>query len=89
MLPTVIVNIILEFHDIFDIATKKQKINKVIKNAYNHWALDYGVNPKFNFTEHEAKTCLYPYISGNCFITDPVNWLLYINYYRYYDKVLK
>ena len=89
MLPNDIILLILEFHDEFDIASKKKRLHHVIRNAYTHWALDYGVNSNFMLTEYEAKSCLYPYIGTHCFVTDPVNWVLYINYFRYYDKAIK
>ena len=47
MLPTDIKNLILEFHDEFDVAGKKRRINHIIRRSYRNWLTDSGVFSNF------------------------------------------
>ena len=83
MLPTVLVNLILEFHDEFDIARKKRQLHYVIRRGYQNWLMDSGLFSSFyNTSEYHIKQEIYPYCNHKVFITNYTRWKSFLAYFR-------
>ena len=83
MLPTDIRNLIMSFHDHFNLIEKKRKINFIIKQSYQKWLTDAGFSSLFFCTsERDCKLEIYPYISGKIFISNITCWNYFLNYFK-------
>jgi len=89
MLPIDIRNLIWEFHDEFDVAGKKRRLNHIISRGYRNWLTDAGVFSLFSSgNEYTAKKEIYPFVDSQLFITNRGCWELFLNYFVYYEKFM-
>ena len=90
MLPSDIRAVILEYHDEFGIIEKKQRLNFVIRQAYQNWLLDAGLYSRlFMIDEYIAKTDIFPYVRPEVFITNSTLWAFFLNYFYHLEKRIK
>ena len=89
MLPTDIQNLILEFHDEYDVAGKKRRINHIIRRSYRNWLTDSGVFSNFfPGNEYTAKKEIYAVVETDVMITNRVCWDVFLNYFVYFEKFM-
>ena len=83
LLPTDILELILQFHDQFNVADRKRRIHSIIRNGYQNWLLDAGLFTRFyNITEHECKTEIFPFTRGKLFVTNLTLWERFLSYFQ-------
>jgi hypothetical protein len=85
MLPDVIVALIHEFHDGFDIVQRKITLNRLVRYAYSEWIFSKGK------TEQECKhdvwtRSLYPPVE---YYVDEDEWGHFLSLFLLYDYSFK
>ena len=85
MLPDVIVALIHEFHDGFDIVQRKITLNRLVRYAYSEWIFSKGK------TEQECKhdvwtRSLYPPVE---YYVDSDEWGHFLSLFLLYDYSFK
>ena len=89
MLPTDIIDLIFEFHDEFNIADKKRRVNYIVRRAYRNWLTDAGAfSSFFPGTEFTAKKEIFPVVMPDLFITNRSSWDVFMNYFLYFEKFM-
>ena len=89
MLPKDIVDLIWEYHDQFDVAGKKRRVNYIVSRAYRNWLTDTGAfSVFFPGTEFSAKKEIFPVVESDIFITNRSSWDVFLNYFVYFEKFM-
>lgn len=89
-LPQDIINLILQFHDIYNVIGRKRRLNNIITHGYNNWLLDCGLFSRFyQINEYECKKEIFPFTGGKLFVSNVTKWKSFIMYFHrteYYNK---
>lgn len=90
MLPSDIINVILEFHDAYNVIERRSRINSIIKLGYTNWLLDCGMFSRFmDVNEFDCKKEIYPFTTGFIFVSNNMKWNVFLDYFKrceYYNK---
>ena len=90
ILPKDIINLIFEFHDVYNVIIRRKRLNTIISLGYNNWLLDCGLFSRFfSINEYECKKEIFPFTGGKLFVSNVTKWksfLLYFQRTEYYNK---
>ena len=90
LLPNDIKDLILEYHDEFDLINKKQKLHYIIKAGYDRFMLNYcrdNVWFEHDF-EYQAKLAIFPFFYDTLMISDLIWWDDFMKSFKRYDILI-
>ena len=84
-------NLILEFHDLYNVCEKRKRINNIIKLGYELWLNDSTRWSLFFYRnqEYEAKRDIFLFQTNKIFITNASKWKSFLKYFVCVEAIFR